>query len=194
MGFIADVVANTPILSNWGNSIRNRVTMDFANVAERTAQWLTPPEGAMSYLRDVDRVDYYDGAAWQAFGPRTLAAVQGTANVQGAGAAVTIITAGALTIIGGHRIEITYTGSAQLNGAAGTLAWVELLRDATTLNQYTIACPVVGNQFNYKFSYIDTPPGPSHTYLVRFASTISSNGFDIASATQKRQLIVKDII
>jgi hypothetical protein len=64
MGYIADVVANTPIAATWGNSIRNRVVMDFASAAERSSQWASPPEGALSYLRDVDQIYYYSGSAW----------------------------------------------------------------------------------------------------------------------------------
>jgi hypothetical protein len=60
----ADVVANTPILSTWGNTLRDRSVVPFTNAAQRTADWVSPPEGAVSYLADVDRLDVYTGAAW----------------------------------------------------------------------------------------------------------------------------------
>jgi hypothetical protein len=50
MGLIANVVANTPILSTWGNAIRDRTIQRFATAAERTSQWPSPPAGALSYL------------------------------------------------------------------------------------------------------------------------------------------------
>jgi hypothetical protein len=64
VGLIANVVANTPILSTWGNQIRDRTVMDFASVAERTAQWTAPPEGAHSFTRDTDTDWYYTGTTW----------------------------------------------------------------------------------------------------------------------------------
>ena len=67
MGLTANVVANAPILSTWGNEIRDRTVQPFTNAAERSAQWTAPPEGAISYLRDVDRVEFYNGTAWTPF-------------------------------------------------------------------------------------------------------------------------------
>jgi hypothetical protein len=65
VGFIPDVVPDTPILSaGWGNLIRDRTVMDFANAAERASQWVSPPEGAQSYLRDIDRIEHWNGNAW----------------------------------------------------------------------------------------------------------------------------------
>lgn len=60
----ADVVAGAPILASWGNTLRDRSIVPFTSAAERTSQWLTPAEGAMSYLADVDTVYVYTGSAW----------------------------------------------------------------------------------------------------------------------------------
>lgn len=65
MGFTADVVADAPIASSWGNEIRNRTIQRFASVAERTSQWPSPPEGALSYVDDSDRLFVYTGSAWR---------------------------------------------------------------------------------------------------------------------------------
>lgn len=65
----ADVVANTPILSSWGNMVRDRTVVPFTNAAERTAQWPTPALGAHSVLQDrPGLLWYYDGATWRAYG------------------------------------------------------------------------------------------------------------------------------
>lgn len=66
MGLTPDVVPNTPILSTWGNTIRNQTVMPFANAAERAAQWIAPPNGAISQLADTPRVLWiYHAGAWK---------------------------------------------------------------------------------------------------------------------------------
>jgi hypothetical protein len=75
MGLIADVVANTPITSAWGNAIRNRTIQEFANAAERAAQWIAPPDGAYSWLVDTPGALWvYYGGAWHAPFPLGLVA------------------------------------------------------------------------------------------------------------------------
>jgi len=69
MGLTANVVANAPITATWGNEIRDRSVQNFASVAERTAQWVSPPEGAVSYVRDVNQVHVYTGSAWVCITP-----------------------------------------------------------------------------------------------------------------------------
>ena len=90
MGLTPNVVANTPILSTWGNEVRDRSLQNFATAAERAAQWLAPPEGAISYLRDVDRIDVYTGTAWTPYG-----------NVVAATAGRNLIQAGSLSAVTG---------------------------------------------------------------------------------------------
>lgn len=64
MGLTPNVVANTPIVSTWGNTIRDQTVMPFTNAAERAAQWVAPPTGAVSYLRDTNSLEAFNGAAW----------------------------------------------------------------------------------------------------------------------------------
>lgn len=40
----------------------------FANAAARTAAITSPQEGQMSYLKDTNSTEYYDGSAWSAVG------------------------------------------------------------------------------------------------------------------------------
>ena len=75
MGLTANVVANTPILSAWGNEIRDRSVQNFASAAERASQWVAPPEGAVSYLRDVDLLSFWNGTAWLDFAAASTGAL-----------------------------------------------------------------------------------------------------------------------
>jgi len=66
MALTPNVVANAPILSSWGNEIRNRSVQVFASAAERTSQWPSPPEGAPSYLVDTPGVTWvYSSSTWR---------------------------------------------------------------------------------------------------------------------------------
>lgn len=70
-----DVVTDTPIESAWGNTVRDRTVVPFANAGERSQQWPTPAPGAHSTTADRPGVLwYYDGATWRAYGdpPGTL--------------------------------------------------------------------------------------------------------------------------
>lgn len=49
MPWLADVVPYATIQSLWGNQIRDRVVMTFANVAERDANAAKMPEGQLAY-------------------------------------------------------------------------------------------------------------------------------------------------
>jgi len=57
--WIADVVTRTTITSVWGNAIRNRVTHQFANRAERDAAGVVPVAGMMCVTLDTGCVWIY---------------------------------------------------------------------------------------------------------------------------------------
>lgn len=58
------VVSGTTITAAWGNVVRDQVVTPFASASARTSAVTTPVEGMLSFLADVNRFDYYDGAAW----------------------------------------------------------------------------------------------------------------------------------
>lgn len=47
--------------------------MPFTNLAERVSQWTAPPEGALSYLRDVDQLHVFANGVWVCITPVTAA-------------------------------------------------------------------------------------------------------------------------
>lgn len=69
MGLTANVVANTPILSGWGNEIRDRTVQNFTSATQRSSQWPSPPDGAVSWLADINALQVYDGTTWLPAGP-----------------------------------------------------------------------------------------------------------------------------
>jgi hypothetical protein len=60
------VVAGTTVTASWANTnVRDQVVTPFADAASRTSAISGPVEGMMSFLRDVNRLDFYNGSAWQ---------------------------------------------------------------------------------------------------------------------------------
>jgi hypothetical protein len=60
------VVAGTTVTASWANTnVRDQVITPFTDAASRTAAITSPLEGMVSYLRDVNRFYFYNGAAWQ---------------------------------------------------------------------------------------------------------------------------------
>ena len=48
--------------------LQDQVVMVFANNAAGTAAIPSPGEGQLRFLRDVDSLEYWSGASWQAVG------------------------------------------------------------------------------------------------------------------------------
>jgi hypothetical protein len=102
MALTPNVASAAPITSAWGNEIRDRSVQVFASAAARAAAWTSPPEGAVSYLADVDALDFWTGSAWR----RTGHLVQGGTTIvttNGSGDAVinypTAFRAGTIPVV-----------------------------------------------------------------------------------------------
>lgn len=65
---IPDVITLSTITSDWGNDIRDRAIMRYANAAARTASIPTPTVGDLSFLNDTGLVYVYFGGAWAIVG------------------------------------------------------------------------------------------------------------------------------
>lgn len=137
MGLTPNVVANAPILSSWGNEIRDRTAQRFATAAERAAQWTAPPKGALSVLDDNPGIVFiYTGTAWIAapwslpWGILGIAAITTTTSSANA---VPVDIAGAtltFTSVPNRRYLYTLVGHTYVNPAgAGAIAQA-LLVDA----------------------------------------------------------------
>jgi hypothetical protein len=68
---IPDVVAGTPVESNWGNDIRDRTVQRYADATERDVLVPVPVPGALAYLENTGIVTIYNGTAWALLGPYT---------------------------------------------------------------------------------------------------------------------------
>ena len=59
------VVAGTAITASWGNAnVRDQVVTPFTDAATRTSQVGAPIEGMVSYLSDIDQINFHNGTTY----------------------------------------------------------------------------------------------------------------------------------
>jgi hypothetical protein len=57
--------ANVPLsFTNYNTGVENRLVQRYLSIADRTARNAAPFEGELSYLIDLNRYEWYTGAAW----------------------------------------------------------------------------------------------------------------------------------
>src|SRR5262245_2986386 len=85
-----NVVANTTILSAWGNNIRDRTIQIFASVADRDSQnavWAAPLDGMTCYTIAEDKHWYGKAGVWvewtAGIGPTGVTGATGATGVTG---------------------------------------------------------------------------------------------------------------
>lgn len=60
------LVPGTTVTASWANaSVRDQVVTPFASTAARTSAITSAIEGMVTYQTDTDRLEIYDGSAWQ---------------------------------------------------------------------------------------------------------------------------------
>lgn len=57
------------VASDWGNTVWDQSVQQFASAADRSTQFPAPKKGAMSWLDDKARPEWWDGTAWIPAGP-----------------------------------------------------------------------------------------------------------------------------
>lgn len=68
MAEIADVVPGEDTEATWGNAIRDRAVMRYANEAARDASEPNPIAGRVCYIVDIEEFQAFDGVAWGGVG------------------------------------------------------------------------------------------------------------------------------
>lgn len=67
-GFYSPSPTNILTSANWKAFVRDQTVNQFATSAARSSAITSPTEGMVSVLLDSDRLDFYDGSAWQLIG------------------------------------------------------------------------------------------------------------------------------
>ena len=68
LGYIEFLVGDVLTAPAANGYLASQVVMVFADSAARTSAIASPQEGMLSYLKDTDSTEYYDGSAWAAIG------------------------------------------------------------------------------------------------------------------------------
>lgn len=88
----------------------------FANAAARTSAVSSPEEGNVSFLKDTNSLEIYDGAAWVAYGAGDITGVTAGTGISGGG------TAGTVTITNSMATAIDAKGDLIVGTGADTFA------------------------------------------------------------------------
>lgn len=86
----------------------------FANAAARTAAVTSPQEGNVSFLKDTNSLEIYDGASWVAYGSGDITGVTAGTGISGGG------TSGTVTITNDMATKIDAKGDLILGTGADT--------------------------------------------------------------------------
>lgn len=86
----------------------------FANSTARTSAVTSPQEGNVSFLKDTNSFEIYDGASWVAYGSGDITGVTAGTGISGGG------TSGTVTVTNSMATEITAAGDIIVGTGSGT--------------------------------------------------------------------------
>jgi hypothetical protein len=128
--------------------LASQVVMVFADAADRTADLTSPEEGMISYLKDTNAVEKYDGAAWVSVGGggggKVLQVVSATTSTSTTIASTSLtdtgLSASITPSLASSKILVIVNQSlASTRSAANTASTLALLRDSTVIYGNTVA-------------------------------------------------------
>lgn len=118
MGLTDTVVASAPILSTWGNDIRDRTLQRFASYGELTSQWTAPGEGAQAYLADDKILMLFNGTSWTTITPRTASQAGSSTRTSTSYGDLADGSVPSISLRTGTKALVTLTGN--INNSGGT--------------------------------------------------------------------------
>lgn len=153
--------AGTVLTASDMNSTVDQTVMVFADASARSTAIPTPTEGMVTYLSDVNNVEYYSGSAWKdiALAQSSIRDQNGsfTLPITDAGNTVRLTSnSGTITITvpdavfaAGDRVDFIVDGTATFTFAEGSGATVNSKNGNLTLNgQYTAATLIFSSASN----------------------------------------------
>lgn len=167
---LVDVVAAEPIESVWGNAIRDRTILRYADSAARAAADPTPEDGSASYLADTGDIEVFHSAAWRALLPVGVVLPYSGSS---APAGFLLCDGSAVSRTTYARLNSLYSGDSYPYGSGnGTTTFnVPDLRQRFPMGK---AASGTGNALGSTFGTIDhVHTGPSHTHAVGTLVTAS---------------------
>jgi hypothetical protein len=139
--------------SDLNTYLMDQSVMVFTSAADRTTNIATPTEGMFTYLSDVNKFYYYDGAAWQELIPNgwadksanySIVAGDVGKTIRSTGSAITVTVDNVLTLEG-QRIDFIQSGTGQITFVAGSGVTLNSISGKVkTSAQYAAASVIFG--------------------------------------------------
>jgi hypothetical protein len=183
------VVGEEVLAADFNTYVQKQVVATFANAAARTAAIPAPTAGMVSYLTDVQVVQYYDGTVWRA-PTGVIGHIEMLVNSGGVTTApapsTLIVTA---TVPGGHRIKVSACVTMQQTVASSGAIHASIYQDSAPICQAVAVQPVGFVTLNAE--RVMTPAAGSHTWQV-YVWTDAGNAL-IAGTVSPGTLLVEDL-
>lgn len=194
-GYQANVVAGAPILSSWGNTIRDRTVMVFATTAERDSSIGAPTAGMECFVTATNTLYIHNGTSWWPYPRGMLAQGSATANTGTTTTNVTWITLPAVTMDAVRRVKLSAYGVLQCAGAIGDTAALEIMEGATTLQSSVTRFNVTGGGSQTGLALLTqfVPSAAAHTYSLRVRQVAGTGVLGAAATTMPAQLILEEL-
>lgn len=178
--------------------LMSQTVMVFASAAARTAAITSPQQGMISFLKDTNTTQYYNGTAWTALAPASTAKVLQVLSVTKTDTAAT--TSGTFADISGLSISITPSASTSkilvmwntMLGVVGNATGenIRIVRGSTPIcvgdaasnrpqitgGYYVGDAAAPNNYASVGGTYLDSPATTSATtYKLQFANAASAS-------------------
>lgn len=165
--------------------LQNQVVSTFTSVAQRSTQLVAPVEGQVSYLKDVDRLEVFDGASWIALeralqGPQGIIAyAEATGGGSNAGATVQPMTLTVPALSANRRYTFYHRGAYSCGPTVGPQLWVSLIDTAGALRCSFArdVAPAVAGERIVDGTYVLNGGSAAGTWKVELGSASTGNVF-----------------
>lgn len=123
-------VGEEVLAADFNAMVQRQVVATFPNAAARTAALATPTAGMLTYLADVNRYEYWNGAAWSAWSGilSKVITINAQTGITTTPLPLTGLQTAALTIPANRQIEVS-AGITFTKAGADTANWAALAID-----------------------------------------------------------------
>ena len=142
------VAAGQTIASAWGNTTYDQTMQTFASAADRTNQWPSPNEGALSFLVDSHTAFLFRSGAWHGLPMGFRASGTGPASQTDYQALTAVVTVSVPVGLGRrYRVTANINGTQQTAGATAIRIHDDQSLDTFIFNQsgLAVSAPIVAN-------------------------------------------------